>query len=238
MSRVLLIILAAILSVTVLAAAGLGVYNNFFKEDQNEGSNNEQTENPGNEEQKPVETDNNVPVASVTYCEQYVNADIAWGSYGDWAPAPGLDNKLAAAFQFVAPHTAESVEGSIYKDWYCDFYVKLDCDLGVNQLFLGGNYGEFGWVGFHNGETTVSANEEIALLGSVAKKPWTYGQVAENVGTFVCGVGDVMNTLDGATFTVSLRLTNPADESETIDVSVVTYTFGGEYTIVNYTPAN
>ena len=110
-------------------------------------------------------------------------------------------------------------------NWECDFYVSLDRDLGENEIFLGGNYGSFGWVGFHNGNVTLAANEEIALLGSVTANPWTYSQVKEYVGTFICGVGAVDEDLLGATFTVKLRLTNPEKKTEFYDVATISYTF-------------
>jgi hypothetical protein len=80
--------------------------------------------------------------------------------------------------------------------------VKLDKDLGENEIFLGGNYGSFGWVGFHNGELTLEANTEIGLLESVTTNPWTYADVYNFVGEFICGVGDVDDALNGATVTV------------------------------------
>ena len=121
--------------------------------------------------------------------------------------------------------TEESDLTKAYENWYCDFYVKLDRDLREDQIFLGGNYGSFGWVGFHNGDVTLNANEEIPLLGSVTSNPWTYLDVVEYVGEFTCGVGDVNNALSGATFTVKLRLTNPADETESYDVATINYKF-------------
>ena len=51
------------------------------------------------------------------------------------------------------------------------------------------------------------------------------------VGEFTCGVGDVADALEGATFTVKLRLTNPENEAEYYDVNVVTHTFGGNSVI-------
>lgn len=110
-------------------------------------------------------------------------------------------------------------------DWHCDFYVKLDKDLGENQIFLGGNYGSFGWGGFHNGDLTLEANTEIPLLGSVTSNPWTYVDVVNFVGEFICGVGDVNNALSGATFTVMLRLTNPENSNDFINVETITYKF-------------
>ena len=176
------------------------------------------------------------PVATVTYESQYVNVDLPWESYGSWSPTAGLDSKLEAAFTFACPDydaASEDYKAVIdaYRYWNCDFYVSLDKALGENQLFLGGNYGSFGWVGFHNGDLTLEANTEIGLLEGVTTNPWTYDDVENYVGTFTCGVGDVGDALNGATFTVKLRLTNPANEAEFYDVNVVTYTFGGSYTI-------
>ena len=163
----------------------------------------------------------NCPTPNVSESPNYVNTDLAWGNYGDWTPTEGLDNKLEAAFTFSCPET----DSGEFDDWYCDFYVKLDEDLGENQIFLGGNYGSFGWVGFHNGNFTLDANTEIGLLESVTTNPWTYGDVKSFVGTFICGVGDVNDALTGATFTVMLRLTNPENEAEYYNVYTVNYTF-------------
>ena len=170
-----------------------------------------------------------IPVATVTYASEHVGeGKITWGNFGDWSPAEGLDSDLEAAFVFACP---ESEELTAFEYWYCDFYVSLDRELGENQIFLGGNYGSFGWVGFHNGDVTLAANEEIGLLEGVTTNPWTYSDVKNFVGTFTCGVGDVDNALEGATFTVKLRLTNPENPDQYYDVNVVTYTFGGDYRI-------
>lgn len=167
------------------------------------------------------------PTATVTYEEQYVGENkITWGNYGQWSPTEGLDSDLEAAFTFACPTNLDPDVEKAFENWYCDFYVSLDKELGANQIFLGGNYGSFGWVGFHNGDLTLEANQEIGLLEGVTTNPWTYADVRDFVGTFICGVGDVDDALEGATFTVKLRLTNPEDTSEYYDVNVVTYTFG------------
>lgn len=165
-----------------------------------------------------------LPNAVVTATPEYVNVDLPWGSYGAWSPTAGLDSKLEAAYKFACVDTVAEANKSPYAAWDCDFYVKLDRDLAANQIFLGGNYGSFGWVGFHNGDLTLEANTEIPLLGSVSGG-WTYAEVVANVGEFVCGVGDVNNALSGATFTVMLRLTNPEDASEFYNVATINYTF-------------
>ncbi len=173
----------------------------------------------------PTDPDeNDLPDATVVNSTEYENVDLPWGSYGQWSPTEGLDSQLEAAYTFTCADTVDEAAASPYADWYCDFYVKLDRDLGANQIFLGGNYGSFGWVGFHNGDLTLDANTEIPLIGSIAGS-WTYEMIATNVGTFICGVGDVDDALSGATFTVMLRLTNPADTTEFYNVATVEHTF-------------
>ena len=146
------------------------------------------------------------PKAVVDYAAEYVNnADIEWGNYGQWSPTAGLDANLEAAFVFQCPENLDEKVREAFEYWYCDFYVSLDRDL--------------------------AANEEIGLLKSVTTNPWTYADVESFVGTFTCGVGDVDDALEGATFTVKLRLTNPANEAEYHDVNVVKHTFGGNSNI-------
>jgi len=116
-----------------------------------------------------------------------------------------------------------------------DNIVKTDIlelmESAMSQTF-GGNYGSFGWIGFHNGELELPANTEIPLLGSVTNNPWTYEQVVKSVGEFLCGVSDVDDALEGATFTVTLRLTNPENEAETHDAAVITHVFEASAPVV------
>ena len=193
--------------------------------------------------------------ANVNYESQHVNTNITWGSSmvtPDYSIDP--NPKLEAVFKFACPDydtASDELKAVIeaYRTWYCDFFVSLDQPLGGDQIFLGGNYGDFGWLGFHNGDITLEAGSEIALLSSVTTIPWTYEMIEGLVGEFICGVGDVNDALDGATFTVKLRLINPEkvdtsvegwwanlSEDAYIDVNVVTYTFGGSYTIYGVAP--
>ena len=187
------------------------------------------------------------PTATVT---PYTDTEgIEWGNYGQWSPTEGLEANLEAAFTFTCPDYENATEEEkavidAYRYWYCDFFVSLNQDLGENQLFLGGNYGSFGWVGFHNGDLTLPAYTEIGLLSAVTTNPWTYNDVEQYVGEFICGVGDVDDALNGAKFTVALRLIDPSkvdtsdsewwtklEEGSYIDVNVVTHTFGAGYSI-------
>lgn len=179
-----------------------------------------------------------LPTAEVTRQTQYEDVSIEWENFGEFTPNYTIDAdpKLEAAFTFQTKDTTETVANSAYKDWICDYYVSLDRDLGENQILLGGNYGGFGWVGFHNGDVTLAAGEEIPLLGSVTQDMtyWTYQRIVESVNTFICGVGDVNDALNGATFTVHLRVTNPNDSTESYNVNTVTYKFGtGEVVITD-----
>lgn len=171
-----------------------------------------------------------VPTANVTDVSGEYVGNIEWDAYG---PFDRLDNaqQLECAFLFTAPHTSATVESSAYADWLCDYVVSIDRNIDVDSIVLGGNYGGFGWVGFYN-PIEITANEEIPLLGSFFGaengNTWTYEMVVDLVSEFLCGVGEANNPatdLDGATFTVRLRLTNPENSAEVCDVNVVRYTF-------------
>ena len=186
-------------------------------------------------EKAPV-TDTILPGAVLEECPEYVNnSEIEWLSYGQWSPVEGLEANLDACYKFIAPDTAESVENSKYKLWWVDFVLSLDAPLGAdgktNEIFLGGNYGSWGWVGFHSGDLKLDANTEVPVLASASGRSddresgWTYEDIVKYVGEFTCGVGDVDGSLAGKTITVTLRLTNPDNLSEHYDVNTVRFTF-------------
>lgn len=181
---------------------------------------------------KTPATNTNIPQAILEQCP--VESNIQWQSYGGWAPTAGLEANLDVCYKFIAPDDADTVENSAYKNWWVDFVLSLDTDLGANgktnEIFLGGKYGSWGWVGFHSGDFTVAAGEKVPMLGTVSDRSddmsgWTYEDIVKYVGEFTCGVGNVGTSLEGATITVTLRLTNPDNLSEHIDVNTVTYTF-------------
>lgn len=175
--------------------------------------------------QYPVEEEPNetLPRASVTEAPEFVNTGLDWGNYGAFSPS-NPQQQLEAAYIFTDANGLDWVQNSAYKDWNCDYYVKMDRDVAEGDVFLGGNYGGYGWIGFEN-PVAVKANTEVPLLGSVVNNPWTYQSVVEFVETFTCGVAHLDESLNGATFTVILRLTNPADEADVINVATVEYTF-------------
>ena len=182
-----------------------------------------------------------LPKAIVENADEFENVAIEWVGYGGFYPGT-LTQQLESAYIFTAPHDATTVQENAYKNWYCDYYVKLVSDkmtvLPEGSITLGGNYGNYGWVGFDNPE--VNTNEWSPLLGSVfsngndegqGNSGWTYADIASFVQTFKCGVGrtaaGVANTnMNGAQFVVALRLTNPENANEYFDVNTVTYTFG------------
>lgn len=186
-------------------------------------------------EKAPV-IDSILPGAILQECPEYVNnSNIEWQSYGQWSPTAGLEANLDACYKFIAPHDADSVENSEYKNWWVDFVLSLDAPLGAdgktNEIFLGGSYGSWGWVGFHSGDLELEANTEVPVLASASGRSddresgWTYEDIVKYVGEFTCGVGDVDGSLAGATITVTLRLTNPDNLAEHYDVNTVEFTF-------------
>lgn len=186
-----------------------------------------------------------IPTAVVDDISDKYVGKIEWDAYG---PFYELDNaqQLECAFAFKAPHDSTTVEECKYKDWACDYIVSIDRDIETDSIVLGGNYGGFGWVGFYN-PVNIVANEQIPLLGSFlgGESDWTYEMVVDFVGEFLCGVAEAnepATDLDGATFTVRLRLTNPSNRDEICDVNVVKYTFAdpknnqaAKITIENFT---
>lgn len=172
-----------------------------------------------------------LPVAIVTDADIHENVEIEWYSFGPISKA-NANQKIESAYVFKAPHDSTTVEESAYKDWYCDYYVMIDRDIEAGQIFLAGNYGSYNWVGFDNPEA-VKADTEVPLLGSVTQgSSLTYEGIVSFVGEFTCGVarsigayiGD-SHPLDGATFTVMLRLTNPENPEQYFNVNTVKYTF-------------
>ena len=138
---------------------------------------------------------------------------------------------LDAVYHFAAQDTAATAALSPYTDWYADYYVSLDADLGPNQLFLGGNYGEYLWIGFDVSEAmleevggTLPANTPVGLL-AFAGGDLTYQGVVEGVSVFSCGAADINDALKGKTLTVELRLTNPENADEYFVVNSIDYTF-------------
>ena len=186
---------------------------------------------PDDDTHEPGDTPNDLPAgmprATVTDADQYENVPMNWGNYGAWSPDAGEENKaLESAYTFTAPHDSSNIDACQFKDWYCDFYVMLDRALPAESIFLGGYYESFNaWVAFDNADITLAANEALPLLGSVTQNPWTYELIATGVHEFVCGVARKGDALEGATFTVMLRLTNPEDENEFYNVNTVEYTF-------------
>lgn len=183
----------------------------------------------------PAKLPEGLPTATVTdVSTEKANKSLAWKSFGAIDVADPAQ-KLATVYKYEA---ADEDYDSKYDNWFCDFYVSVSQPIGEGQLFLGGEYGSYGWVGFD--APAVEANVEYALLasatagelvthGGVSNTSWTYDDIKTFVGTFHCGVAEsVHNTdanLSGMTFTVKLCLTNPADPTQYYDVHTVTYIF-------------
>ena len=167
-----------------------------------------------------------LPVAEVIDADEHEGVALEWGNWGGIVPND-KNQVLESAYSFSATDTVDSVEKSPYKDWFADFYVYLDKDLGEGEILLAGNYGDYNWIGFNN-PVPIAANTKVPLLGSwlgggVSNFP--YKDIVGLVKVFKCGVADVGTALDGATFTVELRLTNPDNPSIYHIVTTTSYTF-------------
>lgn len=186
------------------------------------------------DEAPEVTPDTEVPVAQVTEIKPVETID-KWETYGGLCPNDPAQ-QLEAMFNFAAPHNSSTVDDCKYKDWYCDFYVMMDRDVPDGAICLGGNYGTWGWIGFNNIGMPVPANTPIPLLSTATSSEisgWKYSDVVGFVEVFKCGVarsnGTDLSVLEGATFSVMLRIVNPENTEEYIDVNTVEYTFGSEF---------
>ena len=155
---------------------------------------------------------------------------IEWSAYEDLLPSD-LEVQPECLYSFKAPTDDPNTIPTEYKDWICDFWVSMDVDIPEGALLLCGSYAGWGWVGFEN-PVAVEAGTKVPLLGYALGEDLSgasglpYESVVVGVGEFLCGVAHLDAALDGATFTVELRMTNPDDLSEYYNVNVVTYTFG------------
>ena len=195
----------------------------------------EEPSEPTPDDWNPTVLPEGMPVAVVTDVTGTEEGTIdEWSAFGPFVAA-NTNQGLEVVYKFACPEEYDEK----YNDWYCDFYVSVSEDIEEGQLFLGGNYGDFGWVGFD--APAVTANVEVALLGSAvgdngelvtrgggSDTGWTYEAVKNFVSTFYCGVAESVNNTDdlaGVTFTVNLSLTNPDNPDEYYNVNTITYTF-------------
>ena len=177
--------------------------------------------------------DPELPVAIVEDQDQYEDVVIDWESFGPFSELSS-DYKLETVYKFTDANlnNPDWINNTKYADWICDYYVSCDKEVGAESIMLGGNYGEFGWVGFTNGGDVIAANTEIALL-QLAAGAWTYEAVYDFVGEFLCGVSHLDASLNGANFTVILRIVNPENDAEFYDIQTVVYTFDDTPVVIN-----
>ena len=127
------------------------------------------------------------------------------------------------AYTFDAANFQAQYPVADFSDWTCDYFVSTDAAVAEGMV-LAGNYPGFGWIGFKV-PVSASAYEPTGLLTTFqgGTNSWTYADVCEQVGTFLCGVDDVTGNNAGVNVTVTLRLTSP-NGAQTIDVITITVT--------------
>lgn len=166
--------------------------------------------------------DDNAKVPTIEPVEEAVSF-TAYDIFGDRNGNTEHDITMNI-YKFIAADFQDAYPVGEYSDWTCDFYVSTDAGV-KDGLILVGNYGTYGWLGFH-----VPENDEpyppTGLLGVVTsggESNWTYEAICNDVAIFSCGIHDSQNRNLGVEVTVELRMTSP-DKSETITVARVTVT--------------
>ena len=127
------------------------------------------------------------------------------------------------AYTFQADNFQAQYPLATYGDWTADYFVSTDAPIAEGMILVG-NYPGFGWLGFKVPVSTT-AYEPTGLLTTFqgGNNAWTYAEICENVGTFLCGADDISGNNAGVNVTVTLRLTSP-NGAQTIDVVTITET--------------
>lgn len=151
---------------------------------------------------------------------------VEYYSFDDLSNAKGTVEP-DAIYTFSSTETIEKAQKGGYMNWEADFVVSLDRDIKAGELVLAGNYGGFS-LAVENPDP-VSAGEEIPLIESFKSKLGfsvgvSYEMVVTQVKQFVCGAADVNDALEGATITVKLVLTDPANGTK-LNIGEHKYTF-------------
>ena len=139
----------------------------------------------------------------------------------------GVTAIMETAYVFSVTETLEAAKAGEYANWIADYYVSVDTAVEAGKIGLAGSYDQWdngAWVAFYS-PIALEANQEIGLLESTGRKPWTYAEIVEFVSTFRCGAFDLENACAGVKLKVELRLTNPDDATDIISICVTEYTF-------------
>ena len=145
----------------------------------------------------------------------------------------GYSYQMEAEYLFTFKE-GEPTEAQLakYGDWNCDFIVSFDRDVNAEAVGMYGQYGDYELM-ILNPEP-VSAGQELVLVKGIVGGDYGYGgsywslrDIAEVVGTFDCGVVNLMPRQNaGTTMTVELRIWKDGEEPEKHTLAIVEYTFG------------
>ena len=132
------------------------------------------------------------------------------------------------AFIFSANDTSEAVREA-YGEWLCDYVVSFDKSVAANSVILAGAYGDM-LLSFLAPKSFAAGNtDKLYLLDSVIGA-WTYNDIVDRVGTFVCTALNVSKENIGKKITVSLVMWPSSGDRDTdgIVVNSTEYTFTAE----------
>ena len=111
---------------------------------------------------------------------------------------------LDKAYKFEA-----NGDSAAYNNYQADFIVTFDQDVTSDDLELWGKYGAYDWTAISTeaaGQTiTYEAGKEYYLLKDIVQWPMTYGDIANTVGTFYCGI-KAKPSAAGTTVNVALAI--------------------------------
>ena len=129
----------------------------------------------------------------------------------------------SASEAFIFTAEQESTDQEVmdeYGSWNCDYVVTFDDDVDANSVILAGYYSNMLMAFLVPQNFRGSSADELFLLSSVMT-PWSYWDIVNSVGTFVCTAVNVSKENIGKKITVSLVMW-PSTGDRVKDRKVVT----------------
>ena len=138
-------------------------------------------------------------------------------------------DKLDAEFRFTAV-TPDAETKAYYGDWECDYRVKFLNDFDKNTFGLYGAYNGYGqnFVMAFRYPNNAFNGQNVYLLNAAGLTGITYGDVADNVKIFNCGVFNLSADNEGKKIVVEMIIRR--GETEYVLTSTE-YTFGSASTV-------
>ncbi len=172
-----------------------------------------------------------MPNATVTVLDPVI---LPAGEYDVWNGSGLTDGTgalpLQAVMNFKANDTLEECQAGDYSDWLCDFYLTFD-GLVEDKVsgagsYLAGRYGEageydyLGWIAIPADTIEVQEGVEYPIVSNYDAN-LTYENICDYVQEFTAALyvnPEVLKANPDMTVTLTLKMTNPENEEDTISV--------------------